>query len=129
MALFTFFTSVFLFHANHGQVRLFLIVGGLTGFLAYRWSLGRLVMAVSEEIVRWLKRLWQLLIWQPLLWCIRLLWHVLHRTGAILARFGRLVWRLGPGRLAASLYRGLRRIAGRERLNRCIRRLSDTMKL
>ncbi len=129
MALFTFFTSVFLFHANHGQVRLFLITGGLFGFLAYRLTLGRLVMAVSEELVHWLKRLWCLLVWHPLLWLTKRVWRILRAIGIGAARLGWLTWRLGPGRLVSLLHRQGRRLVCKRRLNRCIRRLPDTMRL
>ncbi len=129
MALFTFFVSVFLFHANHGQVRLFLIAGGLAGFLMYRWTIGRLVMAVSEEIVCALKRLWQLLVWQPIRWLARLLWRLLRSTGVAMARFCLWLWRLGPGRGLAALCRWMRRQVCRRRLEKCIKRLPDTMGL
>ncbi len=118
-----FFGSVFLFHANHGQFRLFLLSGAMAGFILYQLTLGRLVMWVSEALVCLLKGLWRLLVWRPLCFLVRLFGKIGRYTGSRLWRLARWLWHLGPGNLAILA----NRLWAQRRLNRCIRRLAHTM--
>ncbi|MBQ8401568.1 MAG: hypothetical protein IJX14_06520 [Clostridia bacterium] len=77
----TFFASVFLYHTNHGQFRLFLAAACIAGFCLYHYTVGRLVMRISEAIVRFVKRLVYLTVIRPLCWILRMLQKLLCRIG------------------------------------------------
>jgi len=48
-------TVLFIFMANTGQVRLFALGAQFLGFLAYHFTLGKLVMKISDKIIRGIK--------------------------------------------------------------------------
>jgi len=49
------FTVIFVFMANTGQVRLFALGAQFAGFLVYHFTLGKLVMRISDKIIRGIK--------------------------------------------------------------------------
>lgn len=109
-----FWSSVFLYHANHGQFRLFLAAGCIAGFCLYHYTAGRLVMRISETIVRFCKKLAYHLIIRP----CRLL------TGFFL-RFVCFLWHIGPEKLIKLFRNTVCRI----RMKRTMRRFSELVKL
>ena len=50
------FFSIFVFAVNDGVLRGFMLLGTLLGFLIYYFTVGRLVMAVSERIISFVRR-------------------------------------------------------------------------
>ena len=85
----TFFFSVFLYHANHGQFRLYLFLLAVLGFSLYYNTVGRIVMFFSETIVSFLRRTISILVWKPLVFFFHMLRRLCRcvwcRTGAVLA--------------------------------------------
>ncbi len=68
MLFLTIAVSVFLYHTNHGQLRLYLVCGALAGFVLYQNTIGRVVMVISETIVHILKITVGFLLIRPLGW-------------------------------------------------------------
>lgn len=66
------FASVFLYHTNHGQFRLYLALGCICGFCLYHYTAGRLVMHISEAVVRFIKWIVYHTVIRPVRWLIRL---------------------------------------------------------
>lgn len=62
---------VFLFALNNGRFRWYLLLGCVLGFMAYYWSVGRLVVYLSGYIVAVLRSMIGLILYlltQPLVW-------------------------------------------------------------
>jgi len=100
MLVVTFFFSVFLFYANRGQFRLYVVLPCVCGFALYHSTIGKIVMGLSEAIVSFLRRLFCILIWMPFMKLMRLLGKIMHKTGVlwgscmriVVCRF-RMIWR------------------------------------
>lgn len=58
--------SVFVYFANYGDFRWFLMAGTVVGFAAYHLTLGRVVMYFSEAVVRFLKLIFRYTVIIPL---------------------------------------------------------------
>ena len=106
--------SVFLYHSNYGQFRLFLLFGCLSGFFVYQKTIGRLVMAAAETIVKWLKLVALVLVFQP----------VCKIIGTI-GRMGSVLIRITAGRV----YAGLRYCVCGWRMRRCMKQFRELVKL
>ena len=65
--------SVFLYHANHGQFRLYLALSCIGGFCLYHYTIGRLVMGVSEAVVHLVKWVVYHMVIRPVRWFIGLM--------------------------------------------------------
>lgn len=66
--------SVFVYWANNGDFRWFLMAGAVLGFVLYYFSLGRVVMFFSERLVRLLRRVAYYTVWVPIRFLLRFLW-------------------------------------------------------
>jgi len=89
-----FWTSVFLFHTNYGQFRIYLALGCIAGFCLYQYTAGRVVMRISETIAGLVKCIVYCLLVKP--------------TLAVVCRLCKVfvfLWRCGPGKLPAVLCR------------------------
>lgn len=106
--------SLFLYQVNHGQFRLFLVVGCVSGFLLYHHTVGRLVMNLSETIVNILKKFVFNVLIKPVLWIGRNLWCLM-----------RIVFRITAGKIICILSDGAAKI----RMKRCIRHFPETVKI
>jgi len=110
----TFAFSVFLYHANYGQFRLYLAAACVAGFVIYHHTLGRIVMRISETLVCWLKRFVYTVIIVPIRWLLR--W---------IRKVCVFLWRIGPGSAVVFIrYLWLRR-----RTNKSMQNLADIVKL
>ena len=65
--------SVFLYHANHGQFRLYLALSCIGGFCLYHYTIGRLVMGVSEAVVGMIRWVFYHTVFRPVRWLLGLL--------------------------------------------------------
>ncbi len=64
--------SAFVYGSNHGDFRLFLLLPAVLGFWLYEKTVGRLVMTISETIVKWIRRVFMYLIVIPLRFLLRI---------------------------------------------------------
>lgn len=55
-------TFIFVVAFNNGELRFFVLIGELLGFVAYYFTLGRLTMSVSKMIISLIKKLFNLLV-------------------------------------------------------------------
>ncbi|MBQ7922329.1 MAG: spore cortex biosynthesis protein YabQ [Clostridia bacterium] len=74
MLLITFSWSVFLYHYNHGVFRLHLFASCICGFILYYQTVGRVVMRLSEWIVRLIKTVVNVLLIRPVKAVVFALW-------------------------------------------------------
>ncbi|MBQ4354949.1 MAG: hypothetical protein IJC71_08660 [Clostridia bacterium] len=77
--------SVFLFAVNRGGFRFYLLAGVIAGMTLYLCTIGRLVMLVSETIVRLLRRMADFLLFRPLRFLAHLLFSCICRIGRMTA--------------------------------------------
>ena len=87
--------SVFLYAVNKGGFRFYLLAGVIGGMFLYQNTFGRLVMFVSEAIVRFLKRLFTLLLIRPIRYVLGQILKAFvflgrHTSGKLLSLFKRL---------------------------------------
>lgn len=81
--------SVFIYVVNNGGFRMYLLVSTVVGMVVYFLTVGRLVMLLSETIVNFLGRLFDLVIVKPIRSVLRLLgrafgWVYSHTVGYLL---------------------------------------------
>lgn len=79
--------AVFLFCANEGRVRVFLLAGALSGFLAWFFTVGRLLMALAERIIFAVKWVVGLLLSVTVLPLLRLTRFLARQCAALLSRW------------------------------------------
>lgn len=73
--------SVFLYAVNNGGFRFYLLAAVLVGMVFYFFTAGRVVMLLSEAIVRFLRRIFTLIVVKPLRFIFRLFGRLLHWIG------------------------------------------------
>lgn len=54
-------TFLFIFHVNSGQIRWFIFLGLILGFIVYYFTLGKLVIKISEVIIKIVKSVFKFL--------------------------------------------------------------------
>lgn len=116
--------SVLLFYRNEGEFRGFVLLGAATGFAVYYFTVGRLVVFVSEYIVFAVKTAFLYLVYYATRPWILLGRFLLARCGALLGRMkqahrARAIRRYRAslsGRLAASAERGFLEGAWEEKI-------------
>lgn len=105
----TLMMSLFLYEFASGDFRVYLLAGAAAGFTVYRLTLGRLVSAVSEAVVRMIRTVVRVLVIRPMGWILRLV-----------GRFAAWIWAKTAGALmdilrerfrTAELHRAEKRLA------------------
>lgn len=66
----TIVTFAFLLAYNDGELRMFILIGELMGAVLYFFSLSLIVMGLSKQIIRMVKRIFGV-VFRPLLWILR----------------------------------------------------------
>lgn len=89
MLMVTAAASVFLYHTNHGQFRLYLALACIGGFCMYHYTAGRLVMHISEAVVRGGKWVFYHTVIRPGRWLLRLLLRGIRFVGKLTVGNGR----------------------------------------
>lgn len=86
MAAVTVMLSVFLYEFADGDLRMYLLLAAAAGFTVYYNTAGKLVMAVSETIVKGIRTVFRIVIVRPTVFVLRLLkmtaeWLFRHTVG------------------------------------------------
>lgn len=85
MLLVTVSASVFLYHANYGQFRLYLAAACIAGFCLYRYTAGRLMMGVAGALVGLIRRILYHTLIRPIRWFLQHTGRLAQKTGRMLA--------------------------------------------
>ena len=79
-------TFLFALAVTGGELRFYLFLGLVTGFMAYYFTIGRAVMRCAKSVIAAILWLWHGL-WKAIFFPFRLLWKLLRRPISALARF------------------------------------------
>ena len=71
---------------DRGELRFYLFLGLVTGFMAYYFTIGRAVVRCAKSVIAAILWLWHGL-WKAIFFPFRLLWKLLRRPISALARF------------------------------------------
>lgn len=84
-------TFLFALAVTGGELRFYLFLGLVTGFMAYYFTVGRAVMRCAKQVIAAILWLWKML-WKAIFFPFRLLWKLVKRP---LAALGRLLAKIG----------------------------------
>lgn len=107
-------SSVFLYHTNHGQFRLYLALACIGGFCLYHYTAGRLVMCISEAVAGIVKWVFRHTVIRPGRWLGKLLVGWIRFLGRLTVGSGRRLIRYGL--LTARMRRRMKRFPDLVRL-------------
>ena len=97
-------TFIFSLSVMDGQLRFYLFLGLLTGFFAYYFTIGRVVMRFSQAAVAAFLKIWRLF-WRAVFWPFRMLGRLLRRPAKFLLKILMFI----PQKITVFLKKGLKR--------------------